>query len=269
MLEILQERRRRTPGPLTRQFQVILALMLRNMRTRFFGHGLGFLISIGWPLFHIVILLIINASFGRVAPYGDSLVVFLATGLAPFMTFQYMTRHVMISVLHTSPLLNFPAVKLLDLLLAGALLEVLGAACMIVVLILVLTACGYDVIPANPVQAAYALGAAIVLGFGSGIVNSLLYLATPMWFTGNGLLIIILYITSGIFFLPEALPWTVQYYLSYLPTLQVVEWMRSAYYDGYGGVLLDKPYTIGFGIFLIFVGLLAERAFRGKFLIRN
>ncbi len=42
---------------LNRQGRVIYALMLRDVRTRFFGNGLGFLgLSVIWPLVHIVIL---------------------------------------------------------------------------------------------------------------------------------------------------------------------------------------------------------------------
>ena len=116
--------------------------MLRNIRTRFFAHGLGFIVSIGWPFVHIVVLLLINAFLERAPPYGDSMVMFFVTGLVPFMAFNYMSRFIMVTALHTRPLLAFPAVKIIDILLAGAILEILSSCCMVIVLALTLSAFG-------------------------------------------------------------------------------------------------------------------------------
>ncbi|PZR50261.1 MAG: capsular biosynthesis protein, partial [Stutzerimonas stutzeri] len=69
---------------------VMTAVMLRDMRTRFFNHGLGFLVVSLWPLAHMVILLLIYTLMGRTAPFGDSLPVFFATGLIPTLTFMYV-----------------------------------------------------------------------------------------------------------------------------------------------------------------------------------
>src|SRR5260370_41194433 len=78
-----------------RQGRVLFALMLRNMRTKFFGHGLGTLIAIAWPLSHIVICVVIYTVIGRAAPFGDSIVLFVATGIVPFQTFSYLSRFMM------------------------------------------------------------------------------------------------------------------------------------------------------------------------------
>jgi capsular polysaccharide transport system permease protein len=78
---------------------VIYALMLCDVKTRFFGNGLGFLFaSVAWPLVHILILLIINTGLGRMARFGDSIILFFATGLVPFMTFSYMSRWIMLGL---------------------------------------------------------------------------------------------------------------------------------------------------------------------------
>lgn len=250
----------------TSQFQVIVALILRNMRTRFFGHGLGFLIAVGWPLAHILLLLVIHASFNRAAPFGESLVIFFATGLVPFMCFSYMSRFLMLSVLQNRSLLAFPAVKVTDLLFAGAILEALSSCCVVIVLIAILIVFDIDFVPADPVQAAYAFGATILLGFGFGVINAVIAMAVPTWFTGYTLVTVLLYMISGIFFVPDALPDAVRGILAWNPTLQTVEWMRSAYYEGYGRSL-DKAYVLGCGVLSLFCGLVAERIFRGKLLI--
>src|ERR1700678_2645705 len=104
-----------------RQRRVLFALMLRNIRTRFFGHGLGYLVAIAWPLSHILILVAMYSLMGRLPPYGNSVVLFVATGTVPFMNFQYMARFIMLSAIRNVPLLGLPEVKILDVLIAGAL----------------------------------------------------------------------------------------------------------------------------------------------------
>lgn len=247
---------------------ILRALMLRNIRTRFFGTGLGFLLALSWPLVHLGILLLISVGLGRRAPYGDNSAVFFATGLVPYIAFLYISRFMMVSVQHTRPLLAFPIVKITDLLAAGAILEVLSSCCSIIVLGAVLTAFGIDIMPLDPAQAAFAFCAALLLGLSFGVMNSLLLLAMPIWMTVTSLFHILLYVTSGIFFVPASLPPTLRYYLSFNPLLQIVEWLRSAYYEGYGDAILDRYYAVGFSVVLLFVGLVTERVFRGRFLIK-
>ena len=241
--------------------------MLRNIRTRFFAHGLGFLVSIGFPLVHIGILLMLNAFFDRAPPYGDSLVLFYASGLLPFMAWMYMSRYIMVTVFNTRLLLAFPAVKIFDLCLAGALLELLSSCLMAIVLGLVLASLGINVWPPDPIEAALAFGMALLLGLGFGILFALIMMALPMMGTAIGLFVIFMYLISGIFFLPDALPEGLRYYLSFNPVLQTVEWMRSAYYEGFGAVVLDKPYTVSWAVALLFVVLASERVFRGHLLL--
>ena len=63
------------------QGQVIYALMLRDVKTRYFGNGLGFLFSsVAWPLVHVLVLLTVYTSLGRTAPFGNSTILFFATG---------------------------------------------------------------------------------------------------------------------------------------------------------------------------------------------
>ncbi len=249
-----------------RQRRVLFALMLRDIRTRFFGSGLGYLFAIAWPLSHILIVVAILSFAGRSAPYGDSIPLFIGTGVLPFMTFSYLSRFMMISMFMARPLLAFPEVKLIDVLIASALLETL-AACFVIAVIMIFGWCfGIDVMPKDIVQACYALGAALLLGLGFGLLNGVIALAMPFWMTVYSLAIVAFWMASGIFFVPDALPEALRNALAYSPVVQIVEWMRSAYFEGYGGLILDRDYTIGVGISAVFLGLLLERVTRGHLL---
>jgi capsular polysaccharide transport system permease protein len=252
-----------------RQRRVLFALLLRNVRTKFFGHGLGYLIAVAWPLSHILIIVLIYTVVGRAAPFGDSIALFIATGVVPFQTFSYLSRFMMLSIIKNRPLLAFPEVKILDVLFAAAALETL-AACLVAILFIVIAwACDIDVMPRDVVQASYAFGAAILLGVGFGMFNSVMTLVTHTWFVSYSLSMIILWATAGILFVPDSLPVLFREILSYHPVLQLVEWMRSAYYEGYGALLLDRGYVINVALGALFLGLLCERALRGHLLAKK
>jgi capsular polysaccharide transport system permease protein len=125
---------------------------------------------------------------------------------------------------------------------------------------------GVDFMPLDVVQASLALLAMMFLGLAWGVVNGIIAAAFPFWMMGFFLFQMILWVASGIVFVPDALPEAIRTPLSYLPTLQGVEWMRSAYYEGYGAAILDKTYLVCFAVVTLFVGLMLERLVRGKML---
>jgi capsular polysaccharide transport system permease protein len=249
------------------QGRIVLALMIRDVQTRFFGHALGFVVAIAWPVSHIFILIAINAAAGRAAPYGDDPALFFATGLLPFMCFNYMTRFTAMGVFQNKPLLGYPIVKVADVLIARSIVEVLNSGVVIVVTIVILTAWGVDVRPVHPLQAEYALLACMGLGLGFGWFNGIISGIFPFWFTIFSLFQIIMWMASGVILVPDQLPESVRWWLSWNPALIGVEWMRSAFYEGYGvGELLDKRYMLGFDASMMFLGLIMERALRGRVL---
>ena len=245
--------------------RILFALILRDVQTRFFGTALGFVLAIAWPVSHIFIVLLVNSALGRAPPYGDSAALFFATGLLPFMCFQYMARFTVLGVIMNKPLLGFPIVKVADILIARAILEVLNAAVVVIVTVVILTIMGVDVWPPRPIEAMYAMLACLLLGLGFGLVNGVIAGIFPFWFTPFSLSQIILWMASGVIMVPDDLPATARYWLSWNPILVGVEWMRSAFYQGFGlGELLDKQYVLGFAAVSIFIGLLMERTMRGS-----
>jgi capsular polysaccharide transport system permease protein len=254
-----------TAGMLKAQWRIIVALMLHDIRARFGGNAFGFLtMATGWPLANILIVLAINTLTGRAIPYGDSAPLWFATGVVPFMAFQYMARWTMLGIILDRPLLAFPIVKITDILFERAIIEVLNAGFVVLIVFAIFWALGIDFMPRDIVQASLALLAMMLLGLGFGVVNAIIAAAIPLWVTGYALLQILLWLSSGILFVPDALPQAIQIPLSYLPTVQGVEWMRSAYYEGYGAAMLDKTYLVCFGVVALFAGLAAERLLRGK-----
>jgi capsular polysaccharide transport system permease protein len=247
---------------LQRKGHVMAAVMLRDMRTRFFNHGLGFTVVVIWPLAHMFLLLSLYSLMGRSAPYGDSLYLFFATGLVPTLSFMYVSRQMAMSVISNKPMLSFPAIHLNDIILGRATLEMLGSILMAVAVIVILTLLGEDAIPIDVPNAVAALFATLLLALGVGSIVSLLAAAFAPAATMYFLVIIAVYILSGTLFVPSYLPKDVISILSWNPVLHAVEWMRLAYFPDYPRQVLDRQYLLTFSGISLATGLLLERIAR-------
>lgn len=242
------------------------AVILRDMRTRFFNHGLGFLIVSLWPLAHMLILLMIYSLTGRRTPFGDSLYVFFATGLIPTLAFMYVSRFMSLSLILNRPMLTFPAVTVVDVMLARAFLEVVAAFITLVFMMTIIYAIGDNPFPWDLSEAVKAYLAALLLAVGVGVLAGVIVMFSPFFATIYALMMILVYIGSGTLFVISSLPDVISTPLSYNPVVHAVEWMRVAYYPTYSTKILDKEYLIGFGMTSLFLGLLLERVLRGRML---
>lgn len=241
---------------------VMRAVILRDMRTRFFNHGLGFLIVSLWPLTHIFVLLTIYAVAGRKTPFGESMRLFFATGLVPCLTFMYVSRFMALSVVINRPMLAIPAVKLLDILFARAFLETIAACFTAFLTFLILLALGDQPFPFDWTQAAFAFLSTILLAVGVGIMAGVITTLFTFFATIYALCMILIYVSSGTLFVASAIPSQFSYFLSFNPVMHSVEWMRSAFYQTYNSQILDKEYLLAFGLGTLCIGLTLERIAR-------
>lgn len=253
---------------LREQGNIITAVILRDLRSRFFNHGLGFLIVPLFPFVHLAALLIINNLMGRAVIYGDDLNVFLGTALIPTLTFMYVTRFMSMSLIENTQMLSYPIINILDIVFARAILEILAAIYMIIAVFVVFSLMGSDPYPADIVEACKAFLATAYLSLSVGIIVSLLSKRSVTFLFIWSLFLIIVYILSGAFFVGSFLPEQVLMILSWNPVLHCTEWMRLAYFPGYSDQVLDKTYLLGFATTCLIGGLLGERLFRRQLMSR-
>lgn len=248
----LQAQTRRSP--LESYLHVLHALILRDMRTRFGGSIWGYAVVVLWPCVHVFMLIAIYTFQKVPAPLGDDRALFFATGAVPVLVFQYISREVMKSVIMNRPLTYYPQVKLFDLIFSRILVEIVTGFLALLVVISVLFVMGVNPIPSSPLTAVCGYLAAIILGVGVGTINVAIIGFFPGWLLGYALFSILLYVSSGVMFMPSYLPEQIYYWIKYNPALQIAEWVRSAYYP-YAGLQIDYLYVILFGLTATVIGL--------------
>ncbi|MBB4570850.1 ABC transporter permease [Rhizobium leucaenae] len=237
---------------IARKKNVMNAVILRDMRTRFFNHGLGFAVVPLWPLVHMGVLILIHTMSHGLPPYGESTAVFYATGLVPTLTFMYVSRFMGYSLIMNRSMLAFPEVQVFDVMIGRAFLEIVAACIMLFLIVGILWALGEKPFPFDLERAVCCYLATILLAVGCGTVVGVASMFMPIIVTAYALIIILLYVSSGTIFVASNLPDPLANALAYNPLLVCVEWMRTAFYETYSDKLVDQQYVLAWGIGTLF-----------------
>lgn len=265
----LSYHRVRSENPLLIQARVVGALVLRELRTRFGRTVFGSLIVVAWPLCHLLFIMAAFLTTSRVLLVGTDPAIFAGTGVLPYILFFYPGRMMTFAIFANKTLLGLPIVKPPDMIIARGIVEMIAAFWVTAIFFLLLYLCGVEVIPHRIEDAIMAIFATVYLGFSIGWLGAVMYGLVRAWIAVQFGYLVLLYLSSGVFFLPTNLPERVRNVLWYNPLLHCVEWFRSAYYDGYGYGMLNKPYLIGCATMFLFVGIVVERSVRGRLMEAN
>jgi capsular polysaccharide transport system permease protein len=242
--------------------RVIGALIVRDARTRSGRSAIGFLKSILVPFGHLALVVVVYTALGRVTPIGTDTITFLTLGVMPFILFMYPARMTMVSLSENRPLLYFPNITILSIVIARAILEVIASSVVCCLLIGTLIISGHEFSPDDSVILLFALLSAVCLGVAFGFLNASIALVFPTWQFVFNVGLSGFYAGSCLMFLPDFIPAPIRNILSYNPLLHSVEWVRVAYYDQYTSSTLDLPYLFWFTASTLLVAFALERSLR-------
>ena len=249
------------------QGRIVGAVLLQDMRTRFGRSYLSYLIAIVWPLFHILFIMGAYMLVNSFAPVGDDPAVFLATGMLPYILCLYPARQLAFALAQNRQLLNIPILRPAHLIAARLVLELSTASLVCIIFYLTLFASGIDIWPSNLETAVEALSATLFLAIGLGTLNIVIVaLLGPFAIVGFILVMVGLYVTSGVYMPIRMIPEPTRSIMLYNPLAHLVEWMRSAYFASYESSDIGKTYVIGIASVTLLLGLLGERFMRNKML---
>jgi len=255
--------------PLTIQGRVLLALMLREARTRYGRQRVGYLWALIEPILHIAIFYAIFQYTLRIVPLGNSLAMFLATGLATYIGFSHVMNRTQGGFASNEALLAYPVVSVMDVFLGRALLELATWITVTVIILGALIASGLDPLPQSVLMMVSAILLLFGLGFGVGVLIGIAAQFVPSVDNLTSIAFRILYFTSGVFFLPDALPPSVRDVLAWNPVLQGITLFRMGYYGNYDSHMLDLNYLVIWSAVSVLAAFLVERLTRKALLSRS
>jgi capsular polysaccharide transport system permease protein len=246
--------------------RIISAIITQDMRTRFGRTHISYLLAVLWPLGHASFVVGGYVVINKISPLGGDPAVFLGTGILPYVLCLYPSRMIAMALITNRQLLHIPPVTPMHLLAARVILETVTAFIVAILFYFMLYLFDYEVAPLRPDVAAVAVGAAIFYGISIGVfMTALVGLGGVFALHFNVLILVIIYILSGIAIPPWMMSETALSYEYYNPIFNLIQWLRAAYYNTYDLDLININGVIWSALGFLLLGLLGERYFRGKF----
>ena len=247
---------------ITTHARVIGALILREARVRHGRTQFGYLWAIVEPVFYVVMLSVLFASFRGRAPFGDSMALFFASGILPYHLFRNTTQQLGAAFEANKPLFNYPVINQIDAVYARLILEV-ATWSLVVVLVFSFIIVVLDVpTPADIPESLTAAALIVVMAFGIGLINAVVRRKYAAWGIMFNVATSPLLFISGVFFTMESVPSEYREYLAWNPLIHGIEGIRMGYYPNYRSSDLDLNYLFWWGVISVFLGLFLERLTR-------
>tara|TARA_R110002051_G_scaffold45702_1_gene92149 strand:- start:18609 stop:19418 length:810 start_codon:yes stop_codon:yes gene_type:complete len=258
----------RLKPPQFRSIRTIIALMLREMGATYGASPGGYIWAIVQPVGMLVVLSIGFSLLVRSPSLGTSFFLFYATGYLPFQFYNDIASKVAFSLRYARALLAYPSVTWVDAVLARFILNVLtqGIVFGIVISGIFIVTDPRTILDLIPIISGISL--ACLLGFGVGLMNATLGGLFPIWNNFWQIVSRPLFLASGIFFIYEDLPSTVQNILWWNPVMHVTGLVRTGFYPTYQASYVSLSYGFGVALVMIALGLVLMRANYTKVLER-
>jgi capsular polysaccharide transport system permease protein len=254
----------RPQKPKTRKFKffrVTSALIMREIASSDSRVSLGFLWQFIEPVGSIAIMTLLFQMMIRTPPLGTNFPLFYVTGLVPFQAFLAVSNKVSSTVRFSRPLLEFPAVSVIDAIAARFILNFVIECAVFVILVAGIIWTFKLQVAINIPLAAESLALAGLLALGIGTFNSVLFLAYPLYETVWGVVTRPLMLISGVIFLVDGLPNSMKAWVMWNPLVHVVSMMRGAFYPGANTSFVSPTYLIMLSLVTLTLGLVTLKRF--------
>ena len=241
------------------QGKVISALTLRETRSRYGNSKLGFFWALFEPFAHIVVFIGMFSALSRAIPLGDSMGVFILTGIAPWLLYSKIVNDVMGGLRANQPLLGYPQVMPMDIIISRVILE---AATIFIIILFFLAAFAYmgtNIKIDSFLQMCIPYGLLVLLGTGIGLINAAIVPLYPSYQSIFSSFSRPLYFISGVFFTADFLSPEVYAAVDFNPIIHLIEWFRSGYYTSFQSDLYDPEYAVAVCVSIFAIGLVVER----------
>ncbi|OBZ96652.1 sugar ABC transporter [Pararhizobium polonicum] len=254
-------------GHVVTHMRVVAALLIREMEARFGSKPGGYVWALLDPAAHVLVLSIVFQTIARAPALGVSFPLFFATGYIAFQFYQAMVSYLNGAIRANKSLLSYPNVAPIDTIVARYFLQ-LGTTAMVGIVVLGIIIAWMR----EPGQVSWppileAALAGSMMGLGIGLINTVMFVKYPLYEKVFSIVSKPMYLISGIFFLPDAIPHPYREIVLLNPLVHVVMLFRTGFYDEYRAINLDMSYAHTFAFLTLFFGMLLFSA--SSTLLRN
>lgn len=245
----------RLPPVWLQSARTILALMLREMSTRYGRSPGGYLWALLEPLGATLIIGIAFSMMMRSPPLGTSFILFYASGFVPFGIYQNISATCANALKFSKALLQFPGVTWPDAILARFFLNALtNIMITVIILTAVVLVLGITLRP-DYLPMLQAMLLLLLAGLSVGMLNCALTGLIPIWGTLWSIISRPMFLASGVIFIYPDLPPAVQNILWYNPLIHILDLFRSGIYPTYNPAHINITYVLSTCLITLFFGV--------------
>jgi capsular polysaccharide transport system permease protein len=249
-------------GPFSITFAVWRAIFLREALDRLFDMRAAWFWLLAEPVMHIGFMCFVFAVI-RVRAVGNAdVVVWIMVGMLAFFLFRRTAVQVTYAVDSNRPLFTYRQVKPFDPAMARAVLEAFLMAIVSAVILGAVALLGHAVFPSDALLVLQAVFGLWLFGFGYGLVASVLMELVPEMEHVLKILMIPLYLISGVIWPLASIPQPYRDLLMLNPIAHGIELIRLGFFPYYHAVPgLSMAYLYTFVVVSMFLGLMFYRRF--------
>lgn len=241
------------------QRRVIGALLLREIITRFGRHNIGVLWLIVEPMMFTLGVATLWTIAGLHGVSSIPIIAFAITGYSSVLLWRNVANRCSKAIEPNLALMYHRNVKVIDIFLSRALLEIIGASASIIILTVFFSSIGWMDWPHDLML---VLGAwlllswfAVALGFIVGALSERSETFERVWHVFTYLL----FPMSGAVFMVDWLPPVAQKAIFWLPMVHGTEMIRHGYFGEIVPTFEDPIYFAAVNLFLTLIGLALVR----------
>lgn len=238
------------------------ALFLREALGRLFSGRASWFWLLGEPVFHVAYLVVIFTGIRVASVGGIDATIWIMAGMLAFFMFQRTGTQVMNAISANQALFAYRQVKPVDTVLVRGMLEGFLMAIIASILLVGAAFLGHSVLPVDPLAVLEGFFGLWLIGMGFGLVTSVASELVPELGRLIKLVMMPLYLLSGVMFPLSSVPLPYRDWLMFNPVAHGLEAVRlgfAPYYHAVPG--LSIAYMYGFALVSVFLGLALHRRF--------
>lgn len=245
--------------------RAIMALLLRESRTRYGRRSAGYVWALVTPMILLLAMMATFTILGRPAGAGDSMAVFFLLAIVPIRLWRGAVVRGGMAIRANRSLMRYPGVNAFEVIVARTVLE--SITLFMVLIIFILSLFAFFNLPFSswiddPLSLIGAIGALIILCFGSCFFSSQIGRVFEPWNEFAGMLGRVMLLTSGLWFTMGSIPPEFLAFVKYNPMAHIIEWIRHACIRDFRSSLFDPFYPIMIGTILLFSGMFIDWLYR-------
>ncbi|RUO71798.1 ABC transporter permease [Idiomarina ramblicola] len=222
------------------------------------------------PILHVSVMVAVRNLIGRtrLVP-GADFIPWLVVGVTTFILFRTLWNKGMTAITRNRTLFSYRQVHPADTVVVSSAMESKLQSIVLLMMIGIFTALGFDLIPHNPLGVMEVWIAVGLLGLGFALCFSVLVTFFPESAKIVSLISLPLYMLSGVIIPIQMLPHSIQQYLLYNPMLHAIELIRGDFFATYHMVRgVELSYVYEWAICTILLGLALQVRYKVRMISR-